>query len=67
MILKFEFTGLFLSIALCFISCNKKETPTKPNIIIVYMDDLGYGDVSYNGASKLKTPNMDAMAMAGMR
>ena len=67
MILKFEFTGLFLSFALCFISCNKKETPIKPNIIIVYMDDLGYGDVSYNGASKLKTPNMDAMAMAGMR
>ena len=67
MILKFQFSGLFLSIALCFISCNKKETPIKPNIIIVYMDDLGYGDVSYNGASKLKTPNMDAMAMAGMR
>ena len=67
MILKFEFTGLFLFFALCFISCNKKETPTKPNIIIIYMDDLGYGDVSYNGASKLQTPNMDAMAMAGMR
>ena len=67
MILKFEFTGLFLFFALCFISCNKKETPTKPNIIIVYMDDLGYGDVSYNGASKLQTPNMDTMAMAGMR
>jgi arylsulfatase A-like enzyme len=67
MILKFEFTVLFLSFALCFISCNKKETPIKPNIIIVYMDDLGYGDVSYNGASKLKTPNIDAMAMAGMR
>ena len=67
MILKFEFTGLFLFFALCFISCNKKETPINPNIIIVYMDDLGYGDVSYNGASKLQTPNMDAMAMAGMR
>ena len=44
-----------------------KKAPTKPNIIIVYMDDLGYGDVSYNGAKKLKTPNMDAMAMEGMR
>ena len=31
------------------------------------MDDLGYGDVSYNGAAKLQTPNMDAMALAGMR
>ena len=67
MLLKFKFTGLFLFFTLCFISCNKKETQIKPNIIIVYMDDLGYGDVSYNGASKLQTPNMDAMAMAGMR
>ena len=31
------------------------------------MDDLGYGDVGYNGAKKLNTPNIDAMAMAGMR
>ena len=67
MLLKFKFIGLFLFFTLCFISCNKKETEIKPNIIIVYMDDLGYGDVSYNGASKLQTPNMDAMAMAGMR
>ena len=67
MILKFEFTGLFLFFTLCFTACNKKGTSTKPNIIIVYMDDLGYGDVSYNGASKLQTPNIDSMAMAGMR
>ena len=67
MILKFEFTGLFLFFTLCFTACDKKETSTKPNIIIVYMDDLGYGDVSYNGASKLQTPNIDSMAMAGMR
>ena len=29
------------------------------------MDDLGYGDVSYNGAKKLKTPNMDAIVWRG--
>ena len=67
MFLKFKLTPLVLLFTLSFISCNEKEAPTKPNIIIVYMDDLGYGDVSYNGAKKLKTPNMDAMAMAGMR
>lgn len=67
MFLKFKPTVLFLFFTLGFISCNKKELPTKPNIIIVYMDDLGYGDVSYNGATRLQTPNMDAMAMAGMR
>ena len=67
MFLKFKLTPIVLFITLGFISCNEKEAPTKPNIIIVYMDDLGYGDVSYNGAKKLKTPNMDAMAMEGMR
>jgi arylsulfatase A-like enzyme len=67
MFLKLKLTHLVLFFTIGFISCNKKEAPTKPNIIIVYMDDLGYGDVSYNGAKKLKTPNIDAMAMAGMR
>ena len=67
MFLKLKLTYIIFLLTLGFISCNEKEAPTKPNIIIVYMDDLGYGDVSYNGAKKLKTPNMDAMAMAGMR
>ena len=67
MLLKFKFTSLLLFFILGFTSCNDKETLAKPNIIIVYMDDLGYGDVSYNGAAKLQTPNMDAMALAGMR
>ena len=67
MFLEYKLTHLVLFFTIGFISCNKKEAPTKPNIIIVYMDDLGYGDVSYNGAKKLKTPNIDAMAMAGMR
>ena len=67
MFLKFKLTSIVILSVLGFISCNQKEALTKPNIIIVYMDDLGYGDVSYNGAKKLKTPNVDAMAMAGMR
>ena len=67
MFLKFKLTPIVLLFTLGFIFCDEKEAPTKPNIIIVYMDDLGFGDVSYNGAKKLKTPNMDAMAMEGMR
>ena len=65
--IKLKFPPLLLLFSLAYTSCNQLETGTKPNIIIVYMDDLGYGDVSYNGAKKLQTPNMDAMAMAGMR
>lgn len=67
MFLKSKLIPVVLFFTLGLISCNEPPPLTKPNIIIVYMDDLGYGDVSYNGAKKLKTPNMDAMAMAGMR
>lgn len=39
-----------------------------PNIIIVYADDLGYGDLScYNPSSAYKTPNIDRLAREGIR
>ena len=39
----------------------------QPNIILCMTDDQGWGDVSYNGLKKIQTPNLDAMAAAGMR
>lgn len=39
----------------------------KPNVIYIYADDLGYGDVSCYGATKIKTPNIDKLASAGIR
>lgn len=39
----------------------------RPNIILLYADDLGYGDVSCNGAKTLKTPNIDRLAAGGLR
>lgn len=41
--------------------------PTRPNIILVMADDMGWGETSYNGHPVLKTPNLDAMAAAGLR
>ncbi|MEZ6138548.1 MAG: arylsulfatase [Pirellulaceae bacterium] len=39
-----------------------------PHIVLIMLDDMGYGDPGcYNADSKIKTPNMDAVAAAGMR
>lgn len=42
--------------------------PTKPNIVYILADDLGYGDVScYNPGSKIPTPHIDRLAKEGLR
>lgn len=38
-----------------------------PNVIIILADDLGYGDVSYNGQIKYNTPNIDSLAKRSLR
>lgn len=48
-------------------SFQKKELVDKPNVIIIFMDDMGYGDPScYNGLL-YQTPNIDRLAAEGMR
>ncbi|MBN1781101.1 arylsulfatase [bacterium] len=39
----------------------------KPNIIIIYADDLGYGDLGCYGATRVETPNIDRIAKEGIR
>ncbi|MBH0022465.1 MULTISPECIES: sulfatase family protein [unclassified Pseudoalteromonas] len=39
----------------------------KPNIVIFYVDDLGYGDLSSYGMKQAQTPNIDALAAEGIR
>lgn len=40
---------------------------SRPNVVIIYADDLGYGDLSCYGAKKVSTPNIDRLAKAGVR
>ena len=39
----------------------------KPNIVLIYADDIGYGDLRCYGATKVKTPNCDKLAAGGVR
>ncbi len=68
--------GTVLLIALFAFACKPEvkkaqektaQKITKPNIIIIYADDLGFGDVSSYGATELKTVNMDRIGEQGIR
>ncbi len=39
----------------------------RPNIVLIYADDIGYGDVGCYGATKVSTPNIDRLAIEGLR
>ncbi len=52
----------------CVFNFTAQAESSRPNIIIILADDMGYGDVaSQNPASKVPTPHIDAMATQGMR
>jgi arylsulfatase A-like enzyme len=55
----FASISIFLSLN-CF-------AQTKPNIIYIYADDMGYGELGAYGQTKIKTPNIDRMSAEGMR
>lgn len=42
-------------------------TSPRPNVIVIFIDDMGYGDVGFNGATVPKTPHLDQMAAEGMK
>lgn len=58
--------GICLTMALPFVGGIVKGQD-KPNIVVIYVDDLGYGDLSCYGATKVKTPNVDKLAAGGIR
>lgn len=58
---------LIASFIMLFASCSKENNNNLPNIVLVFADDLGYGDIGSYGALGYETPNLDKLATQGMR
>lgn len=65
---------LVILLAIVFCACNQKNEKaldemgsSKPNIVLIFTDDLGYGDLGCYGSPNIETPNIDRMASEGMR
>ena len=59
--------GIILSCAALTLSGPTATAATRPNLIIVLLDDLGYGDLACYGNPHLSTPHIYALAAAGTR
>ena len=57
----------FLTLTILALLCTQSLAADKPNIILCMTDDQGWYETGYNGHPELKTPNLDAMAAAGLR
>ena len=72
MLVRFPLIIILMGMIFC-VGCQTKQnkdevaSQDQPNIVLIYMDDLGYGDVSAYGASEISTPNMDRLANEGVK
>lgn len=64
MFFRFHFAGLAFLFLLFSATLFGQQ---RPNVIFIYADDLGYGDLGCYGATKIKTPNIDRLAVGGLR
>ena len=58
----------FIVAAFLLLPANAQQRSSgPPNIVLIMVDDLGYGDLSSYGADALQTPHIDSLVAAGMR
>src|SRR3954453_5300424 len=58
-----RFLPLIAALFLLFLTFSTQAAP--PNIIMIYADDLGWGDVGFNGRTEWATPNLDRLGARG--
>ncbi len=59
--------NLSVALALCLLCNQPTFSKNQPNIVIIFTDDLGYGDLGCYGATHVETPNIDKLAAQGRR
>ena len=58
----------FVISAFATVAADENSDASKPNVVVILVDDMGYGDPQcYNAASKIPTPHIDSLARDGMR
>lgn len=58
----------FCPLLLLLVMCSDASAAERhPNVVLIFVDDLGYGDVGCYGATKVQTPNIDRLAKEGRR
>lgn len=61
----YRYALIFCLVAL--FSCEDTPSIDRPNIILIYTDDQGYGDIGYTGNPYIKTPVLDSLANTGIK
>ena len=58
---------VFLAVGLSLGGCTSEPGPQRPNVVLLFADDMGYGDLSSYGHPTIETPNIDRLADQGVR
>lgn len=65
--IKYSSLGMLLMLCLTIPAFSFQRTDPQPNVVIIFMDDMGYGDLESYGATGYETPHSSKMAAEGMR
>ncbi len=67
---KHSWLSLALFLGAAFLPCmhtSAQQASAKPNIVVIVADDLGYGDLGFQGGKEIPTPHLDGLAAEGVR